>query len=67
MMFYLPDVPESKGIKELIEKSGGLVLDQHECCSIQLKPEGVLDNVGLNNFYRGEIYSSVWIVDSVKK
>jgi hypothetical protein len=32
-----------------------------------LKPEGVLDNVGLNSFYRGEIYSSVWIVDSVKK
>jgi hypothetical protein len=65
MMFYIPDVPEAKEISSQIEKHGGLVVDQHECCSFQIKPNSA-QNVGFNAFYMGSIYSETWITDSIK-
>ncbi len=49
----------------LIRRNGGLVVDQHECFSYQIKPESVKTN--FSDFYKGNIYSSKWIHDSIKE
>lgn len=38
-------------------------MDQHECLTYQLRPEGI--KTGFNDFYKGKIYSARWITESI--
>jgi len=52
-------------LKDLIERNGGRVIDQHECISYQIKPDNARD-INFSNFYKGAIHSSKWIYESIK-
>jgi hypothetical protein len=40
MMFYVPECgSEYDELKKCIEDNGGLVVEQHECYTYQIKPE----------------------------
>lgn len=55
LMFYLPDVPESKRLREMIEAHGGRCIDQHECTSFQIRPNTKIE-LDFDNFYAGKLY-----------
>lgn len=65
LVFYLPDSDYSADMARLIEKHGGKVTDQHECFTYQLKLENAKTN--LTEYYKGAIYSSKWITDSISE
>ena len=44
LMFYVPEINGERaedltGVRQLIEEHGGLVVDQHECFTYQIKPK----------------------------
>lgn len=50
-------------LQDKIKRNGGVVIDQHECHSYQIKPDGL--KAGFTEYYSGRIYSSRWIIDSI--
>lgn len=64
LMFYLPDVPESKRLREMIEAHGGRCIDQHECTSFQIRPNTNTE-LDFDNFYAGKLYDEQFINDSI--
>lgn len=65
-MFYIPECGEHyDNMKNLIEENGGLVVDQHECYTIQIKPENA--KLKTKDFYNGNVYVSTWITDYLKQ
>ena len=64
-MFYIPECGEAyEDLKRKIEENGGLVVDQHECFTYQVKPDKVL--LKAKDFYEGPIYHSRWIDDAIE-
>jgi hypothetical protein len=70
MMFFIPDLgdrsimSERNRLRMLIEKNGGLVTEYHECFTYQLDYLSV--QLTPKHFFWGQVYSSRWIVESVK-
>lgn len=68
-MFYLPhsDNEEVKRISDLIVRWGGLVLNQADARCFQLIPciEKRAGGFGLEEFFSGPVYSSIWIEESI--
>ena len=44
---------------------GGMVVEQHECFTYQIKPEHA--QLKMKDFYQGPIYICTWIKDSITK
>ena len=71
MMFFIPDTgdrsnpSERNRLKMLIEKYGGQVTQFHECFTFQIEP--LRETLTPNHYFAGEVYSSRWIIDSVKE
>ncbi|CDW79166.1 UNKNOWN [Stylonychia lemnae] len=63
--FYIPQCSQFDELKDLIEKHGGRVVEQNECFTYQIKPDQI--KTGFENFYKGKIYSSKWIMTSIKE
>lgn len=68
-MFYVPEHrPESgedyEELKSIIQANGGLVVDQYECYTYQIKPENA-KKLKNRDFYQGPIYISTWITETV--
>ena len=61
--FYVPRCTAYDDLQDKIHKNGGIVIDQHECFTYQIKPEGL--KTGFTEYYNGRIYSSKWIIDSI--
>ena len=61
--FYLPPCPCFEEYYEKITKNGGIVVDQQECFSFQLRPDNA--KAKFSDFYAGKIYSARWIVESI--
>ena len=50
MMFYIPKCGKVyNDLKYMIEEHGGMVVDQHECFTYQIKPEHA--NLGREDYY----------------
>ena len=64
MVFFLPRVESSKELAAEITRHGGLVTDQHECFTYQIKTK---ERLGFTHFFSGQIYSHMWLADSIKK
>jgi hypothetical protein len=63
-VFYIPECGEAyEEIKTKIEDNGGLVVDQHECFTYQIKPGEV--KLKAKDFYQGTIYHSKWIDEAI--
>lgn len=63
-MFYIPECGQVyDDLKELIDLHGGMVVEQHECFSYQIKPEHA--KLKMKDFYQGSIYICNWIRDSI--
>ena len=63
-MFYIPECGEAyELLKAKIEENGGLVVEQHECFTYQIKPGEV--KLKAKDFYEGTIYHSKWIDEAV--
>lgn len=63
-MFYIPECGQIyEELKNLIEIHGGMVIEQHECFSFQIKPENA--KLKSKDFYQGSIYICSWIRDSI--
>lgn len=63
--FYIPRCSAYDDLNEKIRKNGGLVVDQHECFTYQIKPDGV--KIGFSDYFHGRIFSSRWLDDSIKQ
>jgi hypothetical protein len=63
--FYVPQCQKYEEVANKILRNGGLVVDQHECFTYQIKPDGI--RTGFYEFYRGNIYSSKWIDGSIER
>jgi len=67
MMFYVPECgPEYDELKKIIEDNGGVVVEQHECYTFQIKPE-YAKKLKQRDFYLGNIYLSSWITDKIQE
>jgi hypothetical protein len=63
-VFYIPECGQIyEELKNLIEIHGGMVIEQHECFSFQIKPENA--KLKSKDFYQGSIYICSWIRDSI--
>jgi hypothetical protein len=63
-VFYIPECGQTyDDLKLLIEQHGGIVVDQHECFTYQIKPEHA--KLKMKDFYQGSIYVCNWIRDSI--
>jgi len=52
LMFYIPECGEHYfNLKKLIEDHGGMVVEQHECYTFQIKPESA--KLKMKDFYFG--------------
>lgn len=70
MMFYIPDIRARDKLRPLIEEHGGIIVNQYEAYVYQIKPTRGLRSGSLSNekyFYKGYVYNSDWIKDSIKK
>jgi hypothetical protein len=66
MLFYLPPGRDTGKLQKDIEKYGGKVVDTYEAYVYQLKiPK--MKRKGAKTFFRGCVYSSEWIYDSIKE
>lgn len=65
LAFYIPQCSAYQELHDLVVRNGGRVIDQHECFSYQIKPEQ--GKTSFQNYYKGDIYSSRWIVQSIKE
>lgn len=66
-MFYVPECGEEYDrIKRKIEDHGGLVVEQHECGTYQLKPDNV-SSLKQKDYYAGKIYVENWITEAIEK
>ena len=63
--FYVPQCSGYQEIADKVIRNGGLVTDQHECFTYQIKPDQV--KTGFQEFYLGKIYSSKWRVESIAR
>lgn len=64
-MFYVPECgSDYEELKEVILANGGLVVDQHECYTYQIKPQEA-KKLKHRDFYQGTIYLSDWIMEQV--
>jgi|TARA_B110001450_G_C17449780_1_gene411517 hypothetical protein len=63
-VFYIPECGKVYDeLKDLIEANGGMVVDQHECFTYQIKPENA--KLKMKDFYQGSIYICNWIRDAI--
>lgn len=54
-MFFIPECGEIfDQTKKLIEENGGMVVDQHESCTYQIKPQEA--KLKMRDFYLGSVY-----------
>lgn len=64
-MFFIPECGEIfDNIKANIEEHGGMVVDQHECFTYQIKPQEA--KMKMKDYYAGMIYQSTWINDAIE-
>mmetsp|Transcript_11848 Transcript_11848/g.20031 ORF Transcript_11848/g.20031 Transcript_11848/m.20031 type:complete len:230 (+) Transcript_11848:98-787(+) len=64
MMFFVPECSESARMKQLIEAHGGLLVEQHECLTFQIKPDHC--KLKQRDFYEGSLYGEGWIQEYVE-
>lgn len=65
-MFYVPECGnEYDRLKKKIEEHGGLVVEQHESCTYQLKPDKA-QALKQKDYYAGKIYVEEWITEAIK-
>ena len=65
-MFYIPECGEQfDKLKAVIEDHGGMVVDQHECFTYQIRPDAA--KLKMKDFYQGKIYQSTWITKAIEK
>lgn len=66
-MFYVPECgKEYDRLKKKVEEHGGLVVEQHESCTYQLKPENQ-PNLKQKDYYAGKIYVEDWITNAIER
>ena len=66
IVFYIPECGEHyDNLKTLIEDHGGMVVDQHECFTYQIRPDQA--KLKMKDFYQGQIYLSSWITSAIDK
>jgi len=53
-VFFIPECEQLPSLRLKIEENGGLVVDQHECFTYQIKPENAM--LKARDFYRGILY-----------
>jgi hypothetical protein len=65
-VFFIPECCEIfDKIKAEIEEHGGMVVDQHECFTYQIKPHKA--KLKMKDFYAGAIYQSTWIQKAIER
>ena len=65
-MFFIPECGEVfDNLKKLIEEHGGMVVDQHECFTYQIKPQDA--KMKMKDYYAGMIFQSTWINAAIEK
>mgnify|MGYP002633267574 FL=1 len=65
LVFYIPECGQNfDDLKHLIDQHGGIVVDQHECFTYQIKPEHA--KLKMKDFYQGSIFVCNWIRDSIE-
>lgn len=65
MLFYIPrTVKDRDDIVQIIRENGGNTVEFHECFTYQLGPP---DAVERHSYFPAEVYSTKWIIDSVKE
>jgi hypothetical protein len=65
-VFFIPECGKAfEHSKGLIEENGGMMVDQHECYTFQIKPQDALLKV--RDFYWGKIYQDSWIVHGIEE
>lgn len=63
-MFFIPECGcEYVDLKKIIIQNGGIVVEQHECFTYQIKPQNA--KLKSKDFYEGQIYHSDWITSMV--
>lgn len=69
MLFYIPDsCAEKDKLRQLIKENGGNIAVVHECFTYQIAcPEDVKHDTIEEHYYKGKIFSSNWITESVEK
>ena len=53
-------------MRRLIEEHGGLVVDQHECFTYQIKPKEA-SKLKPKDFYQGSLYDQEWIEEAIRR
>lgn len=69
LLFYISDTCKNKEmLTQTIKEHGGNIAIFHECFTYQIAdPEDTKDEDFEEHYYRGTIYSSAWILDSIKE
>lgn len=69
MLFYIPDKCKDKiELTELITEKGGNISLFHECFTYQVACPDEINNEDIEKqYYKGSIFSSDWIKDSIKE
>lgn len=62
--FYIPRCSAYDDLEDKIRRNGGMVIEQCECNTIQIKPDGI--KTGFTEYFPGKIYSSRLITESIK-
>lgn len=70
-MFYIPEMdPQEQKVyeecKKMIEEHGGMVVDQHECFTYQIKPNDA-KLLKVKDFYKGTVYLDCWIKEAINE
>ncbi len=68
ILFYVPDcTPSASKVRKQIETHGGIIIFIPECCCYQVYPEcpDSTSDVCLEDYSKGLVFSSNWLVDSI--
>ena len=65
MFFILECGDVLSDTKAKIESHGGILVDQHECFTYQIKPSDA--KLKMRDFYAGTIYQSSWLDQAIEK
>lgn len=66
MLFYIPNLKSNDKLRDLIESNGGMIVDMYEAFVYQISATKTIKS-STKSYYRGYIYHSKWITDSVEK
>ena len=66
MLFYIPNLKSNDKLRDQIESNGGMIVDMYEAYVYQISTIKTIKNTA-KSFYRGYIYHSKWITDSIEK